>query len=230
MEPTKIMIVEDDTDLSGIMKDFLLNEGYDVTQVFSGSEAIETAKTLNPTLIILDIMLPGADGIEVCRNIRTYSYCPIIVISAKNTDSDKLLSLGVGADDYMTKPFSIPELLGRVKSQIRRFTSFNQKATTESDNIRQFGKLMIDVDGYSANVEGRQIPLTSKEFKLLEFLSAHPKQVFTKEQLLNHVWGYNEFIDESAVHVYIGRLREKLSKENAAYIKTVWGVGYKWEM
>jgi DNA-binding response OmpR family regulator len=230
MEETKIMIVEDDTDLSGIMRDFLYNEGYQVLQVYSGTEAIETAKTFHPTLIILDIMLPGADGIEVCRNIRTHSFCPIIVISAKSTDSDKLLSLGVGADDYMTKPFSIPELLGRVKSQIRRFTAFNQQVPVENKNKRVFGKLTIDADNYSACVEGRQIPLTSKEFKLLDFLSAHPKQVFTKEQLLDHVWGYNEFIDESAVHVYIGRLREKLSKEQVSYIKTVWGVGYKWEM
>lgn len=230
MDKIKILIVEDDVDLSGIMRDYLYNEGYEIIQVYSGSEAMEVAKNIAPTLIILDLMLPGANGIEVCRNIRTYSYCPIIVISAKSSDSDKLLSLGVGADDYLTKPFSIPELVGRVKSHLRRFTSFTNQDSAAKKDKRVFGSLTIDVDSYVASVDGLQIPLTSKEFKLLEFLSAHPNQVFTKEQLLNNVWGYNEFVDESAVHVYIGRLREKLKKENVAYIKTVWGVGYKWEM
>ena len=229
MNDIKILIVEDDKDLSGIMHDYLCNEGYDITQVYSGKEAIEVAKELSPTLIILDIMLPGADGIEVCRNIRTYSHCPIIVISAKSSDSDKLLSLGMGADDYLTKPFSLPELVGRVKSHIRRFTSFSKDNTVKQDSTRTFGNLSIDPIGYKVTVKDKEISLTAKEFKLLDFLSAHPLQVFSKEQLIENIWGDYEFVDRNTIAVYIGRLREKLLKENISYIKTVWGVGYKWE-
>lgn len=231
MDETTILIVEDDRDLSGIMRDYLANEGYHVKQVYSGTEAIQMAKEIQPTLIILDIMLPELDGIEVCRKIRTFSHCPILIISAKNSDGDKLLSLGIGADDYMTKPFSLLEMMGRVKSHIRRFTTFSNVVPQDNSTAKRvFGALTIVPASYTASVDGRDIPLTSKEFRLLDFLSSHPFQVFTKEQLMDCVWGCNEYLDDNTIAVYVGRLREKLAKENVSYIKTVWGAGYKWEV
>lgn len=231
MGGTTILIVEDDRDLSGIMRDYFINEGYSITQVYSGTEAVQTAKELSPTLIILDIMLPGVDGIEVCRKIRTFSHCPILIISAKNSDVDKLLSLGMGADDYLTKPFSLPELLGRVKSHIRRFTTFSNAMPKDDSTVKRvFGALTIIPSSFTASVNGREIPLTSREFRLLDFLSSHPSRVFTKEQLIDCVWGCGEYIDDNTIAVYVGRLREKLARQNVSFIKTVWGVGYKWEI
>lgn len=231
MNKMGILIVEDDIDLSNIMKDYLVNAGYYVVQVYSGIKAVQTAKDFKFMMIILDIMIPEIDGIEVCRKIRTFSHCPILIISAKNSDYDKLVSLGVGADDYMTKPFSLPELVGRVKSHIRRFTSFSNSSQQVDNKIKRvFGTLTIVSDSFTASVNGREIPLTSREFKLLDFLSSHPSQVFSKEQLMDCIWGCNEYLDDNTIAVYIGRLREKLAKENVSYIKTVWGVGYKWEM
>ncbi|MDD5934880.1 MAG: response regulator transcription factor [Clostridiales bacterium] len=232
MDRVTILIVEDDKDLSGVMKDFLVNEGFIVEQVFTGTEAVARAKELKPTLVLLDIMLPGMEGIEVCRKIRTYSHCPILMISAKKSDSDKLLSLGIGADDYITKPFSFLELVGRVKSHLRRYMQFTNMSSgcEQQTGKRTFGKLTIIPESYLVKVEDREITFTSREFQLIDFLSSHPSQVFTKEQLMEAVWGYNEYLDENTIAVYVGRIRDKLEKENVTYIKTVWGVGYKWEM
>jgi DNA-binding response OmpR family regulator len=229
MANEKVLVVEDDSDLSGIMGDYLKKEGFEVKRAFNGQDGIDFAKGFAPSLIILDIMLPKVDGIEVCRMIRQTSYAPIIIISAKSSDADKLVSLGVGADDYLTKPFSLTELIARVKSHIRRFTSFGADAPAATQK-RVFGTLTIDPESYTVTVEGREIPLTAKEFKLIDYLSAHPSQVFSKEQLMNNVWGYPEYMDDNTIVVYIGRLREKLSKAGVLCIKTVWGVGYKWEM
>lgn len=229
---SNILVIEDDFDLSKVICDFLKNDGYIVTQAYDGAAGMEEARSLQPDLIILDIMLPQADGIEVCRSIRTYSHAPIIIISAKNSDMDKLLSLGVGADDYLTKPFSMIELTARVKSHLRRYMTFHSiSGKSEADLPRtiQYGDLFIDVTGMKVTAFGSEINLTAKEFKLLEFLASHPSQVFSKEQLMDQVWGYNEYLDDNTIAVYIGRLREKLSKANVGYIKTVWGMGYKWE-
>lgn len=230
MEAVTILIVEDDKDLSDVMRDYLGNEGYIVVQVFTGTEAVTKTKEIKPTLIILDIMLPGIEGIEVCRQIRSYSHCPIIMVSAKQSDSDKLLSFGIGADDYMTKPFSLLELVGRVKSHIRRFTAFTNAAGQSNVNAaeRVYGSLTINPNSFTVQVEGKTIPFTSTEFRLIDFMSSHPMQVFTKEQLMNCVWG-NHYLDDNTVAVYVGRIREKLAKEKVNSIKTVWGVGYKWE-
>lgn len=226
----KIMLIEDDKDLSNIMKAFLTKEGFEVICAFDGQEGMRLAKDLLPTLILLDIMLPGADGMEVCYQIRTYSLAPIIIISAKNSDMDKLLTLGIGADDYLTKPFSMLEMGARVKSHIRRYTSFQQEALVKKENLRLFGDLAIDPAGYRVTVRGSEIEFTSREFQLLDYLSSHPSRVFTKEQLMDQVWGFSEYIDPNTITVYIGRIREKLSKYGVGYIKTVWGVGYKWEI
>lgn len=227
----RVLLVEDDNDLSGIIKAFLIKEGYDVKCAYNGLEGIELARSFKPTLILLDIMLPNVDGIEVCHNIRTHSHAPIIIISAKNSEMDKLLSLGIGADDYLTKPFSLIEMGARVKSHIRRYTSFHQETPhTQGNEVTSYGDITIDFKSYKVTVKGKEIDLTSKEFKLLEFLSQHPSQVFSKEQLMDQVWGYTDYVDQNTITVYIGRVREKLTKGGACYIKTVWGVGYKWEM
>ena len=219
-----ILLAEDDRDLSNVTAAYLKNEGFAVTQAFTGGEALELSKQA-PRLVLLDIMLPEVDGIELCRRIRETSRAPIIMISAKNTDRDKLLSLGMGADDYMTKPFSLPELAGRIRAHLRRYTTYSDKER----KTRVYGPLAIDPKAYSVTLDGAAVRLTSKEFHLLDFLSAHPGQVFTKSQLMDEVWGYNEYVDENTIAVYIGRLREKLTKAHAHHVKTVWGVGYKWQ-
>ena len=219
-----ILLVEDDRDLSDVVTAYLKNEGFTVTQAHTGSEAIEKAAQIEPKLILLDIMLPEMDGIEICRRIREYSHAPIIMISAKNTDMDKLLSLGMGADDYMTKPFSLPELAGRVRAHLRRYSVYDRQL-----KARVYGTLEINNKAYCATIEGNTIPLTSKEFHLLDFLSSHPGQVFSKTQLMDEIWGYNEYVDDNTIAVYIGRLRDKLTQTHKHHLKTVWGVGYKWD-
>jgi len=219
-----ILLVEDDHDLSDVVAAYLKNEGYAVEQAFTGSEAIEKAAQTAPKLVLLDIMLPEMDGVEVCRRIRMNSHAPIIMISAKNTDVDKLVSLGMGADDYVTKPFSLPELAGRVRAHLRRYTMYGKEQTK-----RFYGSLTIDPQAYSASIDDVSVPLTSKEFHLLDYLCSHPGQVFTKTQLMDEVWGYNEFVDDNTIAVYIGRLRDKLTDAHKHHIKTVWGVGYKWD-
>jgi len=228
-EKEKVLVIEDDFDLSGVICDFLRNDGFVTEQAFDGKNAILLAKEFSPRLIILDIMLPKADGIEVCKRIREYSHAPIIIISAKKSDSDKLLTLGIGADDYMTKPFSMVELLARVKSHIRRYVSFTSQLMSETEEVRMFQNMEIRPAAMTVMVHEKEVNLTSKEYKVLDFLSAHPSQVFSKEQIMDAVWGYNEFVDDNTVAVYIGRLREKMTKAGACYIKTVWGMGYKWE-
>lgn len=228
METDKILIIEDDNDLSNIMKDFIKNSGYEVRQCFDGNESLDIFKSFNPNLVILDIMLPNLDGIEICKEIRDIANIPIIIISAKNTDYDKVLALGVGADDYLTKPFSQIELVARIKSHLRRATKFS--ITNDSKNtIKSFGDLTINSESFEVIVNKKKIDFSPKEFQLLDYLASHPSIVFTKDQLIDSIWGYSEFIDQNTIAVYIGRLREKLTKEGITNIKTVWGVGYKWE-
>jgi DNA-binding response OmpR family regulator len=228
MANEKVLIIEDDIDLSNVMKDFLSNDGYQIGQAFAGDKGLDMLQELEPDLVILDIMLPGIDGIGVCKKIREERYVPIIIISAKNSDYDNVLALGVGADDYLTKPFSQIELVARVKSHIRRATNFVPAVSAKS-RAKVFGKLSINSSSYEVIIDGKVIDFSPKEFQLLDFLSDHPTQVFTKDQLINQVWGYTEFIDDNTIAVYVGRIREKLAREHVENIKTVWGVGYRWE-
>lgn len=229
MDNKRILIVEDDFDLSKIIKDFLTNENYNIKQAFKGNEALELVESFSPDLIILDIMLPEIDGIELCKQIRSNkNNIPIIIISAKSSDYDKVLALGVGADDYLTKPFSQIELVARVKSHLRRANDFNNNST-QKNNIKTFGRLSIDPQCYKVTIDNTELDFSPKEFQLLDFLTSNPSIVFSKEQLIDNIWGYTEFIDQNTIAVYIGRLREKLCKEGITNIKTVWGVGYKWE-
>ena len=229
MDKNRILIIEDDEDLSKLMRDFLVNDNYDVRQAYTGKDGISLANSFSPNLIILDIMLPELDGIEVCKNIRTEANVPIIVISAKASDYDKVLALGVGADDYLTKPFSQIELVARVKSHLRRVNEFSTMKNIKNKDKKVFGKLIIDTSSYEITVDNKKLDFSPKEFQLLDFLTSHPSMVFSKDQLIDNIWGYSEFIDQNTIAVYIGRLREKLTKEGITNIKTVWGVGYKWE-
>lgn len=231
MANEKILVIEDDADILKIVCSYLEKDNYTVKKASDGEEGIRLAEEFTPELVLLDIMLPKVDGMEVCRRIRMFSNAPIMIISAKSEDMDKLLLLGLGADDYLTKPFSLIELGARVRSHLRRFTLLGSAADNRQANTaRCCGDVMIDPTYHKVTVCGKAVELTAKEFKLLDYLSQHPSQVFSKEQLINNVWGYSEYIDLNTITVYVGRLREKLSAAGVCYIKTVWGVGYKWEM
>lgn len=228
MANEKILIVEDDDDIGNILRDYLVNEGFSVQVCNDGKNAVRDFKAFEPEIIILDIMLPGVDGIEICRAIRTESIVPIIMLSAKSGDIDKILSLGVGADDYITKPFSPVEVIARIKAQLRRYKTFSNK--TESQlGIKKFNDLTIDSNGYKVSYKAKEIHFTSREFEIIDFLSEYPGQVFSKNQVYDNVWGLSGFGDLNTVSVYIKRIREKFDKYNINCIKTVWSVGYKWE-
>lgn len=227
MEKIKILIIEDDTDLSELIKDYLSIDGFVGEVADNGRKGIEMARTNKYSLIILDIMLPEVDGIGVCREIRKDSHIPILMLSAKSGEMDKILSLGVGADDYMTKPFSPMELIARIKAHLRRQTYGNDKGN--KDDLKRYGELQIYKDSYKVLLNEKEIALTRREFQILDFLTDNEKIVFTKEQLHEGVWGYSEFMDENTIAVYIKRLREKIGDIGKKSIKTVWGVGYKWE-
>lgn len=258
----KIVVVEDDKDLSNIICAYLTKEGYQVISTYDGKKGLQVIEQEKPLLILLDIMLPELDGHELCRRVRSNSVIPIIVISAKGEDTDKIISLGIGADDFLTKPFSLLELGARVKSQLRRYTVFDQIGKASSiedgkvthnqneeelieDKIKKdrivefnnaqttckiFDNLVIDPVYYKVMVKDKELEFTAREFKLLNFFTDHPSQVFTKEQLMDQVWGYSEFIDNNTITVYVGRIRDKLKVYDVNYLKTVWGVGYRWEM
>ncbi len=229
---SRILVIEDDRDISRIIKDYIQKNGYEVHIANNAQEAWQSMADLNPDFIILDIMLPDADGIDLCRQIREKNNVPILILSARGSDTDKVLGLGFGADDYMTKPFSLTELLARVKSNLRRVESMGyapQSGSVESKDIVRFGRITADRKGYKVSKDGKEIAVPVKEVELLFYLAQHPDQVFSKSQLLDAVWGYTSSGDESTITVYIRRLREKLEDDpsNPVHLKTVWGIGYK---
>lgn len=225
MAEGKIVVVDDEREITELVRDYLENEGYEVSIAFDGEQGLAQYHEKNPDLIILDIMLPKLEGTELCRMIRNESSIPIIMLSARKTDIDKILSLGLGADDYMTKPFSPGELVARVKAHLRRY----KQMPLATDKHLSFDDLEIDEKGHNAFIKGHPIELSAKEFALLLYLAKHRGQVFTREQLFNHVWGFEEYGDINTVTVHIRRIREKIETDPSTpnYIKTVWGVGYK---
>ena len=227
MDKEKILIVEDDNDLANLIKDYLSIEGYEGVIGEDGVKALEIFNENNISLVILDIMLPNIDGITVCKKIREKSNIPIIMLSAKSGETDKILCLGVGADDYVTKPFSPMELLARVKAQLRRAGFVQNKEISE--DVIDYGNLKIYSKSYKVILNDSEVDLTTKEFQVLNYLAKNSGQVFTKEQLYDGVWGLSEFMDENTIAVYVKRLRNKLGEVGKNSIKTVWGVGYKWE-
>ncbi|MGG3801313.1 response regulator transcription factor [Metabacillus fastidiosus] len=223
----RILIIEDEIDIARIVKDYLNVNGYETAIAENGQDAWHFIHTLHPEFIILDLTLPDIDGIELCRQIREEVDTPILILSARGSDTDKVLGLGYGADDYMTKPFSFTELVARINAHLRRFESLEKKK--ENDSILQFGTTVIDKSAYKVTVDSKAVSLSAKEFELLYFLAKHKNQVFTKTQLLDAVWGYTNYGDENTITVYVRRIREKfeIDPSNPKYLKTVWGVGYK---
>ncbi|WP_425448870.1 response regulator transcription factor [Dethiothermospora halolimnae] len=224
-----ILIVDDEKEIGQLIRDYLKGEGFQVILAFDGEEGLKAYRKYDPILAILDIMLPKLDGIEICKIIRNESTIPILMLSAKKSETDKILGVGFGADNYITKPFSPSEVVARIKAQLRRYTKLS--SPKDNRNILKFEKLEIDVKAYNVYLDGKEIDLAAKEFEILTYLSTNINQVFTREQIFNHVWGYREYGDINTVTVHIRRIREKLEKDpkKPKYIKTVWGVGYKFD-
>ncbi|GEN31206.1 two-component system response regulator VicR [Cerasibacillus quisquiliarum] len=222
----KILVVDDEQPIADILKFNLEKEGYDVVCAYDGDEAIQMAKDEKPDLILLDIMLPNKDGNEVCREIRKTQSMPIIMLTAKDAEIDKVLGLELGADDYVTKPFSNRELIARVKANLRR--QAHVPNTEEENNDIEIGNLMIHLDAYTVTRDGEEIELTHREFELLHYLARHVGQVMTREHLLETVWGYDYFGDVRTVDVTVRRLREKIEEDPSepTWIITRRGVGY----
>ena len=222
-----IMVVDDDPNIAQLVKLYLEKEGYDVTVETRGDDAISAFQKNPPSLMLLDIMLPGVDGWQVCRAIRQMRSIPIIMLSAKDETFDKVLGLELGADDYITKPFDGKELVARVKAVLRR----SAPAEPEKDTL-SFPGLTISLEKYEVHFQGKLVEMPPKELEVLYFLAAHQNRVFTREQLLEQVWGFDFFGDSRTVDVHIKRLREKLqgSEDFGWQIRTVWGVGYKFEV
>lgn len=226
---SKILVVEDEKPISDIIKYNLEKEGYMVFTAYDGEEAISSQEEHDPDLVLLDVMLPKLDGFEVCRRIREKSIVPIIILTAKEEEVDKVLGLELGADDYMTKPFGIRELLARIKANIRRASlTLGPEVDSAAPSIREFGDLVIDMNRYEVKKRGVTLELTLREFELLRYLAGHENNVFSREQLLEKVWGYEYYGDIRTVDVTVRRLREKVEDDpsNPKYITTRRGVGY----
>lgn len=226
----KILIVDDEPNIVDILKSNLEREGYATVTAGDGAAAIELGLASRPDLILLDCMLPKMDGFDVCRILRAQITTPIIMLTAKSEEIDKVLGLELGADDYITKPFSVREVLARVKAQLRRVTLVGSDSP-ESGKVLTFGQLEIDLDAYQVRLEGRVLDLTLREFELVRFLAQNAGQVFSRETLLEKVWGYEYYGDVRTVDVTVRRTREKLEPDQANYrfILTKRGVGYYFE-
>ena len=227
MSKLKILTVDDDPNILQLISLYLTREGFEVLQASNGTDALKIFKTTPPSLMLLDVMLPGMDGWQVCREVRKVSNIPIIMLTAKDETFDKVLGLELGADDYIVKPFDTKELVARIKAVLRRYQTLDAP-----DKELSYPGLTINITQYTVTFLGKQIEMPPKELELLHFLASHPGTVFTREQLLEQVWGYDFFGDSRTVDVHIKRLRDKLTgcEELGWSIKTVWSVGYKFEV
>ena len=224
----RILIADDDVNIAELISLYLTKEGYETKRASDGREALRMVPIFDPDLIILDIMMPEMDGYEVCREVRKNNSTPIIMLTAKGETFDKVLGLELGADDYMVKPFDTKELVARVKAVLRRLDAKENNAKKIN-----FENLMINLSNYSVAYMNENVEMPPKELELLFYLASHPNQVFTREQLLNQIWGYEYYGDTRTVDVHIKRIREKLGNDEEHpkwNIKTVWGVGYKFEV
>lgn len=226
----RILVVDDEATVREVVGQYLELEGYAVSAAATGLDALREAAAAPPDLVILDISLPGVDGLEVLRRLRAVSAVPILMLTARAEDVDKLLGFGLGADDYMTKPFNPRELVARVQAIMRRLEATSAPAMIFDGDIH-FGDITLHQQLRQVERAGVSIELTTKEYDLLLFLATHPRQVFTREQLLQHVWNYENYGDDSTVTVHMRRLREKIERDPARplRLRTVWGVGYKFE-
>lgn len=222
---TRILVIDDDVHISELLKLYLEKEDYEVEVAHDGGEGLEKFKSFEPKLVLLDIMLPVMDGWQVCREIRRINNTPIIMLTAKGETFDKVLGLELGADDYIVKPFEPKELIARVKAILRR-TNVNE------DTVKQYSynNLTVNISDYTVVYYGKELDMPPKEIELLFFLASHPNKVFTRGQLLEQVWGFEYFGDSRTVDVHIKRIREKMPVSEGWSIKTVWGIGYKFEV
>ena len=223
MEKNSILVIDDDRNILAIIEMYLRKAGYEVTCVERGDEALQAFRRVQPALVVLDVMLPGMDGWEVLDKLRQESDVPVIMLTAKGDTLDRIPGLDLGADDYIVKPFDAKELLARIKAVLRR------SSLPENEKCVTFEDLEISLDNYSVTLDGKQIEMPPKEIELLFFLASREGKVFTREQLLEQVWGFDFFGDSRTVDVHVKRIREKLGERDAWQLKTVWGVGYKFE-
>lgn len=226
----KIMIVDDDNNIAELIGLYLTKECFEITICNDGESALDTFETFSPNLVLLDLMLPGIDGYQVCREIRAKSSTPIIMLSAKGEVFDKVLGLELGADDYMEKPFDTKELVARVKAVLRRYKPAAEPVVEKKEKSVEYPDLIINLTNYSVEYMGKNVDMPPKELELLFFLASSPNHVFTREQLLDQIWGYEYIGDTRTVDVHIKRLREKIGDHESWKIATIWGIGYKFEL
>ncbi len=233
MSMGKILVVDDDINICELLRLYIEKEGYDVIIANDGGQAVTKFKTEKPNLVMLDIMLPVLDGWQVCREIRKTSQCPIIMLTAKGEVFDKVLGLELGADDYVVKPFETKEIVARIKAVLRRVNDGGSVQTEARQPNKEvsYDKLIINLTNYELRVNGEQIDTPPKEMELIYHLASNPNRVFTRDQLLDEVWGFDYYGDSRTVDVHVKRLREKLEGVSDKWaLKTVWGVGYKFEV
>lgn len=226
----KILIVDDDNNIAELIALYLTKECFETTIVNDGEEALKEFQAFCPNLILLDLMLPGIDGYQVCREIRQKSDVPIIMLSAKGETFDKVLGLELGADDYIIKPFDSKELVARVRAVLRRFQVKEPAPAPSNEKCVNYPELSVNLTNYSVLYRGARVDMPPKELELLYFLASSPNQVFTREQLLDHIWGYEYIGDTRTVDVHIKRIRAKIKDHKSWSISTVWGIGYKFEV
>lgn len=228
----KALIVDDDSNICELLRLYFMKDGFTVEMVNNGLEALPAFNRFNPDIVILDLMLPGKDGYDICREIRKISSVPVIMLTARGETLDKVVGLELGADDYISKPFDAQEFMARVKAVMRR-SNVAQESSSKDDDKIVYKDFMVDKSSYTAVVNDVQMDMPPKELELLFFLATHPNRVFTREQLLGQVWGYDFFGESRTVDVHVKRIRERIEAtggSDAWQIKTVWGVGYKFEL
>lgn len=230
MNKQKILIVDDDTNIAELIALYLTKECFETRMVHDGDLVLDAFYEFQPDLVLLDIMLPGKDGYQLCREMRASSRIPIIFLSAKGEIFDKVLGLELGADDFIVKPFDTKELVARVKAVLRRFNVEPEKKEEPVKNLVELPDLVINLNDYSVSYCGKTLEMPPKELELLYFLAASPNHVFTREQLLDHIWGYDYAGDTRTVDVHIKRIREKIHDHEQWRLSTVWGIGYKFEV
>ena len=228
MKTYKILVVDDEVDIVDFIGDYLMGEGYEVVEAYDGVEALDKMRQDQPDLVILDVMLPRLDGFEVCKQMRAESTVPILMVTAKGSDVDKIVGLEIGADDYIPKPFNPRELVARVKAILRRTYRQDYQPDNQAALLKH-KDLSIDIERRRVTIENRLLELTMKEFDLLLFLMQNPGHVYSRDHLLDYVWGQDSFVGARTVDVHIRRLREQIETDasHPQYIQTVWGVGYK---
>ena len=223
-----VLVVEDDRNIAGLLQMYLEKEGYAVTVAYDGGQGLQKFRSIKPDLVLLDVMMPVMDGWAVCRTIRAESQTPVIMLTAKSETDDKVQGLRAGADDYITKPFEMKEVLARIEAVLRRTTGV---AAEKKSRRLVFDKLVIDMDAFELLVDGKKVDTPPKEMELLYYLASSPNRVYTRNQLLDEVWGFDYFGDSRTVDVHIKRLREKLEGVSEQWnVATIWGVGYKFKV